>query len=57
MKALWALVKVLDEIRGQLVRLNINLESEQYDYSQQPGEPSRAYWDRLRRQYTAEKRG
>ena len=48
MKVLWALVKVLDEIRAQLVRLNLNMEAGQPDLTRRPGESESDYWRRLK---------
>ena len=48
MKVLLELVKVLDEIRAQLVRLNLNMESRQPDLTRRPGESDGDYYRRLR---------
>lgn len=48
MKVLWSLVKVLDEIRAQLVRLNLNMESGRPDLTRRPGESEGDYWRRLK---------
>ena len=50
MKVVWALVKALDEIRTQLVRLNLNMEAGQPDLTRRPGESQGDYWRRLNRQ-------
>ena len=48
MKVLWALVKALDEIRAQLVRLNMNMEAGKPDLTRRPGESEGDYWRRLK---------
>jgi len=48
MKVLWALVKALDEIRAQLVRLNLNMEDGQPDLTRRSCENQGDYWRRLK---------
>jgi hypothetical protein len=46
-KSIWALVAVLNEIRAQLVRLNLNMEAGRDDLSRRFGESDYEYWGRL----------
>jgi len=48
MKSIWALIKVLDEIRAQLVVLNSNIERNYPDLSRQAGETESDYFRRLK---------
>jgi hypothetical protein len=59
MKVLWALVasieslvKMLNEIRGQLVQINQHLQKKEPDLTKMPGESDGDYYSRLRKYET-----